>query len=41
MQVYQVLRIKMSQLSKLLDTLFRSQQAIEAYRKLKGDDDDY
>jgi len=29
----------MSQLSKLLDTLFRSQQAIEAYRKLKGDDD--
>jgi hypothetical protein len=29
----------MSQLSKLLDTLFRSQQAIEAYRKLKGDDE--
>jgi len=29
----------MSQLSKLLDTLFRSQQAIEAYRKLKDDDD--
>ena len=29
----------MSQLSKLLDTLFRSQQAIEAYRKLKGDED--
>ena len=29
----------MTQLSKLLDTLFRSQQAIEAYRKLKGDDD--
>ena len=31
----------MMQLSRLLDTLFRSQQAIEAYRKLKGDDDDY
>jgi len=30
----------MSQLSKLLDTLFRSQQAIEAYRKLKGEDDE-
>jgi len=29
----------MSQLSKLLDTLFRGQQAIEAYRKLKGDDE--
>jgi hypothetical protein len=29
----------MSQLSKLLDTLFRSQQAIEAYRKLKGEDE--
>jgi len=29
----------MSQLSKLLDTLFRSQQAIEAYRKLKGDEE--
>jgi len=29
----------MSQLSRLLDTLFRSQQAIEAYRKLKGDDE--
>ena len=31
--------VKMSQLSKLIDTLFRGQQAIEAYRKLKGDDD--
>lgn len=30
----------MSQLSKLLDTLFRSQQAIEAYRKLTGEEDD-
>jgi hypothetical protein len=29
----------MSQLSKLLDTLFRGQQAIEAYRKLKDDDE--
>lgn len=30
----------MSQLSKLLDTLFRSQQAIEAYRKLKEGDEE-
>jgi hypothetical protein len=29
----------MSQLSKLLDTLFRGQQAVEAYRRLKDDDD--
>jgi len=35
--------MKNSQLRKLLDTLFKGQgqQAIEAYRKLKGDDDDY
>jgi len=30
----------MSQLSKLIDTLFRGQQAVEAYRKLTGDDDE-
>jgi hypothetical protein len=30
----------MSQLSKLIDTLFRGQQAIEAYRKLTGDDEE-
>ena len=30
----------MSQLSKLLDTLFRSQQAIEAYMKLKEEDEE-
>jgi len=29
----------MSQLSKLLDTLFRGQQAVEAYRRLRDDDD--
>ena len=29
----------MSQLSKLLDTLFRGQQAVEAYRRLKDNDD--
>ena len=30
----------MSQITKLIDTIFRSQQAIEAYRKLTGDDDE-
>ena len=29
----------MSQLSKLIDTIFRGQQALEAYRKLKEDDE--
>ena len=30
----------MSQITKLIDTIFRSQQAIEAYRKLTEDDDE-
>ena len=30
----------MSQITKLIDTIFRSQQAIEAYRKLTRDDDE-
>ena len=30
----------MSQLAKLIDTIFRSQQALQAYRKLTGDDDE-
>jgi hypothetical protein len=30
----------MSQLAKLIDTIFRSQQAIEAYKKLTGEEDD-
>lgn len=29
----------MSQLSRLVDTIFRAQQALDAYRKLKGDDE--
>jgi hypothetical protein len=30
----------MSQLAKLIDTIFRSQQAIDAYKKLTGQEED-
>ena len=29
----------MTQLSRLVDTIFRAQQALEAYRKLRQDDE--